>query len=232
LEVNWIESLELGPKGQLAIPYSAGLFRGQFSGTEERGAYEYYYNQLFAIGERTYELNGVIRFYVNDSQVVNPVLTLSPETLMNQPGDFAIWGGDLGSYESNFFVSCDYELMDAWQVEIQVANGDRLSLSLRGMHNHPSYMEYVGVGDIEKAVFVREANELTVVNFFCLAFHTEHHLYNQSYLVVLDPPIDSIHVLHIPYQESNRTIRYLDAQWSEIETQQVSSFQSTLPDTP
>jgi hypothetical protein len=80
--------------------------------------------------------------------------------------------------------------------------------------------------EVVQTEFQRGQQHVVVDNFFNQAFKAYHHIFGQTYLVVLDPPVDEVHGLLMEEAESDaRTFQYLDADLNPIETPDILSVE-------
>jgi hypothetical protein len=219
-EDDWIDRLELAPDGAEATPVSAGTFQREIVGTELDGTYRYDFHQAFELDGRTYQVTLMAAVEVEAGTARNPLITLDEYALSNGDGSFdtfrvqGAFGED--SWPRTYFT-CRFELFQRGIMDLTVDNGDRVILDLRIMDCPPDMFCAGGTakGATVMASFTRNAENREVDDFFRLAFSHKHHgIFDYSYFVWFDEPIDLVHGLWIPEPETSIApiqVQYLDA---------------------
>jgi hypothetical protein len=81
--------------------------------------------------------------------------------------------------------------------------------------------------------FIRAGRQLAVTDFFRQAFTAQLHLFGQSLLAVLDPPLDEVHgVLMRDADGAAPALDYLDADLVPVATPAIAEVTVTSGESP
>jgi hypothetical protein len=248
LSADWIESVELGPEGELAFPRSEGEFVRHLQGTPENGVYTYEFVQGFQAGERALELAFGFAFEVRDDAPVDPWLVLDAQALRCDPWNPCDpWGGlaccqlraplmdpVYPNARELRFLTCAQEVFRRIDVRVGIAGRDELELTFRCPDHE---MVIVNLGTVcpcalVAATFRRGAEQRTVEDFFRLAAVSYNHCnLSQEALVVLAEPLGEVAAVLVPGGPDSQSmgtlpteVHYLNEDLEVLETLAVTGW--------
>ncbi|MBW1810319.1 MAG: hypothetical protein JRJ19_10405 [Deltaproteobacteria bacterium] len=168
----------------------------------------YEFNQAFLAGSRPLVIKATFKFChknaVSDpDQLVfdqdNP--GVEPQGLV-EDSQVTILGlldnGEDYLTEKQFYRSCTYSDLPQYKITVELAGSDQIVLYKR--YQQPLMAS--GPAALTRAEIDIDGEQRTVDDYFKLAYSADMHNFNERYLVVLDPPLGSIHGLH--FEEANQ----------------------------
>ena len=227
-EADWIETVEVSPDGLMLSPKGPGTFTRLIQGTPDDGKYYFEFQQIWEANGQDYELSAGATFVVEGGVMQDPVMTLDEETLclgykigLGMVFPDAERGG--GS------CACGFAPLRQAGVNIETANGETVYLRLKTvMSRCPPDMICAGgsgEGEVIFARFERGQETREQSDFFKTAFTAVHHLGGQSYIVMFDQPVDTVHgiaVIRDPMGGEGNDLSYLDADLNVIGTSEIT----------
>ncbi|MBN2497061.1 MAG: hypothetical protein JXR96_20885 [Deltaproteobacteria bacterium] len=247
VEVEWIESLELGPSASVAAPVSAGRFERSLQGSAQDGVYRYTFTQGFDLDGAPVAVSFRTDFEVTSGRAVEPLRVLDLDTLSVDAWNAgearfemrAVWQdprSQLGEVHQAY-STCRYDLFSPVHVDVAIEGGDRLQLDYRCP---PSGAVIVILSTVcpcplVSAVFDAGGEQRRVEDHFRLVFSSTNHCnLDQSSLVVLDEPLGAVAAIRVPggaYDEVGgyppTWLEYLDAAFEPVERREISNWSSS-----
>ena len=168
----------------------------------------YEFNQAFLAGSRPVVINAVFKF-CRKNGVSDPEQLVfdqddpgvAPQGLV-EDSQVAIMGlldsGEDYLTEKQFYRSCTYPDLAQYEITVELADNDQIVLYKR--YQQPLMAS--GPAALTRAEIDIDGQQRTVDDYFKLAYAADMHNFNERYLVVLDPPLGSIHGLH--FTEANQ----------------------------
>ncbi|MBW1811412.1 MAG: hypothetical protein JRJ87_24700 [Deltaproteobacteria bacterium] len=245
VEVDLIETIELGPGKILATVDGAGTFTRTLTGTSDNGIYLYEFLQAFSADGDPFELSITAEFEVQNGVPTRPALILDTATMtispFNRDSEDAItvkgrWqdgSGGTGVWTQSY-TGCETTFMDAFDVRIEIEGGDNLELSYRC----PEMSEFLINSTVCSCLLIRGVYTQgglphEVTDFFRLVFTSWNHCnFEQASLVVFDPPVTGTAALLIwggafsapPYSIPD-SVLVLDEGFQVTATLPITSFE-------
>lgn len=186
---NLVEKLVFGQDRRIATPVGPGTFTLDRVSGDQEGLliYRFDYTQelVFADGETVEVKLSLLDFHTRDGVIVDRTLTFDEAYLIDELSlQTRIEHG--GETVTNFYGSCDLELLPLWEIRAELVDGTTLLLEER-------YREDV-FGDFQPAALVgavvETAGERQVVtDYWNLVYKATRHNAHVEHMVVFDEPL-------------------------------------------
>lgn len=198
-----------GPEPVAAQPDGPGEITHQYE--QQVWGYRHLYtlSQAFHAGGRPFRVEATFSFRYRDGVTDPDRLSFDADQVGEEPRGYnadytqvTVLGfldnGEDYLTEKQTFRSCTLATLPLYRITATLEGGDTIVLSKR-------YLKPVmgtGPAAVTRAEIDLDGEQRTVEDYFQTSYGADLHNFNERYLVVLDPPIGSIHGLH--FEETNQ----------------------------
>ena len=208
-EGSLIDEVHLtGPEPVTAQPDGLGEFVHQYEQQVWGYIHTYTYTQAFHFGARPFRVEATFSFRYRDGAADPEELVFDADQVGVEPQGYVYYTqvGILGFLdngegyltEKQTYRSCTFATLPGYRITATLEGGDSIVL-------HKRYLKpLMGTGPaaVFRAEIDLDGEQRTVEDYFQTAYAAELHNFSERYLVVLDPPIGSVHGVH--FEESNQ----------------------------
>ena len=238
--LDLIEEVRFGPEQVVLEPTEGGRFRVvRIADAAARTIYRFDYEQPFVLPDgqlfalRIFGLN----FTTRGETPVERTQLLDEEYLT-----FSLrMEGRLDGKPSVSYASCRYDLLPAWEIEVEAEGGTRIMLEER--HEPSENNLATGPAALARAEVTLGETVQSVADYWRLVYSARRHNRSVRYWVLLDPtvhlpPLDaSVRVLHIvapePIAATPGRIEYLDEEFRLLASARLVSYRRRVrPESP
>ena len=226
-ELDWIETVELGPDRTEPTPQGNGTFTRTIEGTADDGIYRYEYVQAYDLNGQSYTLTFRTAFVVSGGAAEKQVKTFD-DAFISTADDYATMDfmltAEYQDLRTHKFTTCLHTLYRDVPYDITVENGDTLHMDQKFRGGD---LCKICPAEIVGAEFDRGQDKRVVTDFFRMAHVAGQHNWNQKFIVMFDQPVGTAHGLLV--DETNTVggvyqMQYLDAQLNVIDTAAITSY--------
>jgi hypothetical protein len=211
--------VEFGPERQVLTPIS----ECQVTVTPEPWDITWHeFVQTFQLGEEQFVLTLTFTLATGDGQKAVEILPNFdfPGTL-----DSTFGPEPVDSAHSQFYRGCDYSHYKLYSYRARTADGDQIDL-----HKRKYTPDWVAGSQPANLVWARvELGGQTqeVEGYYRLVYAAEHHNWNETYAVLLDPPLGQAHAVALEDADYLQpfTLVILDADLEEIARKPLTSWE-------
>lgn len=204
------EVLLTGPDPVAAQPDGPGEFTHEYQQPVWGYVHLYTYTQAFHFGARPFSVKATFSFRYRDGVADPDELTFDADQVGEEPeayeADYTqvtvlgfLDNGEDYLTEKQAYRSCTLATLPRF----------RITADLEGGHSIVLYKRYIkpimggtGLAAVTRAEIDLDGEQRTVEEYFHIAYSAYWHNFDERYLVVLDPPIGSIHGVH--FEETNQ----------------------------
>ena len=225
-EAELVEKLEFGPARTVPVAKGPGQFTHEFQewGDPPNGCHHYEFRQLFDLGGEDFELFMGVDFCLDNGVPYREEIRVGDDfckeiyQLSGVLGD----GQDYPNQHQRY-APCAYRDLSLFIITAEVQGGDRAVLHKR----HEIPMAGSGPCNIVYADVSVDGQRREVDDYFSLVYAAEHHNWNETYVVLLDPPVGAVHGImlqeHDLWEEPAEMV-YLGVDLSELRRRDLQSY--------
>jgi len=234
-QADLIDAVQLtGPEPVTAQPDGPGEFIHQYQQQVWGNIHYYTYTQSFHAGARPFRVEATFSFRYRDGVADPEELVFDADQVGEEPKGYnvdytqvSILGfldnGEDYLTEKQAYRSCTFSTLPRYRVTAALEGGDSIVLYKR-------YLKPLmgsGPAAVVRAEIDLDGEQRVVEDYFHTAYAADLHNYNERYLVVLDPPIGSIHGVH--FAETNQddppaTVDLLDSGLAPAGQRNVTAY--------
>jgi hypothetical protein len=209
-EADLIDEVHLtGPEPVAAQPDGLGEFTHEYQQHVWGYIHYYTYTQAFHFGVRPFRVEATFSFRYRDGVADPEELVFDADQVGEEPQGYnvdytqvSILGfldnGEDYLTEKQAYRSCTFVSLPLYRITAALDGGDSIVLDKR-------YLKPLmgsGPAAVIRAEIDLDGQQRTVEDYFQTAYAAELHNFNERYLVVLEPPIGSVHGIH--FEETNQ----------------------------
>ena len=198
-----------GPEPVTAQPDGLGEFTHEYQQEVWGYIHHYTYTQTFHAGARPFNVEAVFSFRYRDNVADPDELIFDADRVGDEPKayeeehhqvsirGFLDNGADYTT-ERQAYRSCTFATLPRFRITADVEGGDSIVLYKRYLKP----LMGTGPAAAVRAEVNLDGEQRIVEDYFKIAYAADPHNFNERYLVVLNPPIGSIHGVH--FEEANQ----------------------------
>lgn len=234
-EADLIDEVYLtGPEPVTAQPDGLGEFTHEHQQQVWGYIHYYTYTQTFHAGARPFRVEATFSFRYRDGVADPEELVFDADQVGEEPKGYnadytqvSILGfldnGEDYQTEKQAYRSCTFITLPQYRITAALEGGDSIVLYKR-------YLKPLmgsGPAAVVRAEIDLDGQQRTVEDYFQTAYCADLHNFNERYLVVLDPPIGSVHGVH--FEETNQNdpptaVDLLDASLAPAGQRNVTAY--------
>ena len=186
---NLVEKLVLGQDRRIATPVGPGTFTFDKVPGDQEGLliYRFDYQQelMFADGETVEVMLSLLDFHTRDGVIIEQTLAFDEAYLINELSLRTRFEHG-GKSVTNFYSTCDFELLPLWEIRAELADGTTLLLEERYRHEvFGDFQPAALVGAVVEAAGQRHV----VTDYWNLVYKATRHNAHVEHMVVFNAPI-------------------------------------------
>ena len=232
---NLIEKLVLGQNRRVATPAGPGAFTLDKVSGDQEGLliYRFDYEQqlVFPDGETVEVKLALLDFHTRDGVIVDQSLTFDEAYLIDELS-LRTRFEHRGKTVTNFYGSCDLELLPLWEIRAELADGTTVLLEERYRNE--------AFGDFQPAALVGAVVEIAgqrrkVTDYWNLVYKATRHNAHAEHMIVFDlpvivpgleKPVFAIHLIAPSTEDKILPVAiYLDENLQEIATTDARTYE-------
>ena len=222
-DADLIEQIEFGPGRDLPSPKGPGLFTYQFQdwGDPQNGCHHYEFTQLFDLGGRELEIYLGVDFCLQDGIPDREEIRVGNDFT----GEIYQLSGALADPPPEYqrYAPCAYRDLPLFIITAEVQGGDRAVVHKR----HELPMAGSGPCNIVYAEVTVDGQQRVVDDYFSLVYAAEHHNWNETYVVLLDPAVGDVSAILLQEQnlwEEPTEMVYLGSDLAELRRRSLVNY--------
>jgi len=208
-QADLIDEVHLtGPDPVSAQPDAPGEINHEFQQPVWGYIHTYTYTQSFHAGTRPFLVEATFTFRYRDGVADPEELVFDTDQVGEEPKGYnvdytqvSILGfldnGEDYLTEKQAYRSCTFTTLPRYRITADLEGGDSVVLYKRYLKP----LMGTGPAAVVRAEIDLDGEQRIVEDYFHTAYCADLHNFNERYLVVLDPPIGSVHGIHL--EESN-----------------------------
>jgi hypothetical protein len=219
---NLIDRVEFGPARDEPSPKGPGQFTYQFQdwGDLRNGCHHYEFRQLFDLGGQDLEVFLGVDFCLQDGVLHREEIRIGDDFT----DEIYQLSGILGTgQDRQRYAPCAYRDLSLYIITAEVSGGDRAVLHKR----HELPMAGSGPCNIVFADVTVDGQQRVVDDYFSLVYAAEHHNWNETYVVLLEPAVGDVYGILLQEQnlwEEPTEMVYLGSDFAEMRRQSLASY--------
>lgn len=219
---NLIDRVEFGPGREEPSSKGPGSFTYQFQdwGDPQNGCHHYEFRQPFDLGGQDLEIFLGVDFCLRDGVPHREEIRIGDDF----SDEIYQLSGILGTGQDyQRYAPCAYRDLSLFVITAEVQGGDRAVVHKR----HEIPMAGSGPGNIVFADVTVDGQQRVVDDYFSLVYAAEHHNWNETYVVLLDPPMGDVSGILLQEQnlwEAPTEMVYLGSDLAELRRRPLDSY--------
>jgi hypothetical protein len=221
-----IETVEYGPAQLAASNLGAGFFEYEYhqGGIPSQGSHVYSYRQEFDLEGQAYAIEFQFEFGVYDNEPVYYEIRFSDDFAEYRTPIGILGDGSLYPDQYQHFSQCHYRDKPLFIATAAIENGDLAIV-------HKRFLEPGGGSGPANLVYAEitvDGTTRTTDDYFELVYAAYHHNFDETYLVILDPPVGDVHAImfeHVWYYQGPTDMIYLDAAMNELRRSPLTAWE-------
>lgn len=226
-EADLIDRVEFGPAQEVPPPKGAGVFTHEFRdwGDPQNGCHHYEFRQLFDLGDQDLEILLGVDFCLQDGVPSREEIRIGDDftSLIYQLSGVVGDGQDYPNQHQRY-APCAYRDLSLFVITAEVQGGDRARLHKR----HEIPMAGSGPCNIVYADVTVDGQQREMDDYFYLVYAAEHHNWNETCVVLLDPPVGDVSGIllqeHNLWEEPTEMV-YLGSDLMELRRRPLVSYE-------
>ncbi|MBW1872906.1 MAG: hypothetical protein JRJ19_12620 [Deltaproteobacteria bacterium] len=225
-EGTLIETVEYGPERVAATHQGAGFFEYEYhqGGIPSQGSHIYRYRQEFDLEGQAYAIEFQFEFGVNDGVPYYYEIRLNDDFAEYRTPIGILGDGSLYPDQYQHFSQCHYRDIPLFIATTTAENGDQAIV-------HKRFLEPGGGSGPANLVYAEitvDGTIRTTEDYFELVYAAYHHNFDETYLVLLKPPVGDVHAIlfeHVWYYQGPTDMIYLDAEMTELRRSPLTAWE-------